>query len=161
MIVSISVGLAVASALSLVALSDSIQSSASAGADERGSDLVVLSRNATDLFESSIAEDRKSALAAIKDVVTAEGEIMMFAPVDNKRQRLVMGSAADSLFWKKMPLAAGRLPKAGEARAVVLGKDAVSALEKQIGDTITILDEPFKIVGIADYKSALNRSLER
>lgn len=158
-IVSISVGLAVASALSLVALADSIEFSASAGADERGSDLVVLSRNATDLFESSIAEDRRSALVAIKDVVTAEGEIMMFAPVDNKRQRLVMGSAAESQFWKKMPLAAGRLPRPGEARAVVLGKDAVAALGKHIGDAISILDEPFKIVGIADYKSALNRSL--
>jgi putative ABC transport system permease protein len=158
-VVSISVGLAVASALSLVALADSIEFSASTSADERRSDLIVLSRNATDLFESSIAEDRKTALAAIKDVVTAEGEIIMFAPVDNKRHRLVMGSAVDSQFWKKMPLAAGRLPKAGEAHAVVLGKDAASALEKKIGDAVTILDESFKIVGIADYKSALNRSL--
>lgn len=158
-IVSISVGLAVASALSLVALADSIEFSAMAGADERGSDLVVLSRNASDLFESSIGEDRKAALASIKDVAAAEGEIMMFAPVDNRRQRLVMGSAADSLFWKKMPIAAGRLPKPGEARAVVLGKDAAAALQKKAGDAITILDEPFKVVGIADYSSALNRSL--
>jgi putative ABC transport system permease protein len=158
-IVTISVGLAVASALSLVALADSIEFSAMAAADERGSDLVVLSRNATDLFESSIGEDRKSALAAIKDVVAAEGEIMMFAPVDNRRQRLVMGSAADSLFWKRMPIAAGRLPKLSEARAVVLGKDAAMALQKKVGETITILDEAFRIVGIADYRSALNRSL--
>ncbi len=158
-IVSVSVGLAVASALSLVALAESIQYSASAGADERGSDLVVLARNASDLFESSIAEDRKTALASIRDVAAAEGEILMFAPVDNSRQRLVMGSAADSRFWRNMPIAAGRLPKAGEKRVAILGKDAAAALQKKPGDRISILDEAFTVVGVADYKSALNRSM--
>lgn len=120
---------------------------------------MVLSKNASDLFDSSIAEDKRSALASIKGVVAAEGEIMMFAPVDNSRQRLVMGSASDSPFWKAMPILGGRRPKAGEARVVVLGKDAAAALHKKIGDTISILDERFKIIGVAGYESALNRSV--
>ncbi|MEK8091614.1 FtsX-like permease family protein [Methylocystis sp. IM3] len=158
-IVSLSVGLAVASSLSLVALADSIEQGAGEGVEERGADLVVLSRSASDLFESSIAESYRPALAAIKDVVAADGEIIMFAPIDNKRQRLVMGSPEDSVFWKKMPIAQGRRPLPGETGAAVLGQDAAAALNKKVGDRLTILDEPFTVVGVSNYQSALNRSL--
>ncbi len=158
-IVSLSVGLAVASSLSLVALADSIEQGAGEGVEERGADLVVLSRSASDLFESSIAESYRSALASIKDVVAADGEIIMFSPIDNRRQRLVMGSPEDSVFWKKMPIAQGRRPNPGETNAVVLGQDAAAALHKKIGDKLSILDEPFTVVGVANYQSALNRSL--
>lgn len=158
-IVSLSVGLAVASALSLVALADSIEHGAGKGVEERGADLVVLSRSASDLFESSIAESYRPALASIKDVIAADGEIIMFAPIDNKRQRLVMGSPEDSVFWKKMPISQGRRPNPGEAGAVVLGQDAAAALRKKVGDKLGILDETFIVVGVANYQSTLNRSL--
>jgi putative ABC transport system permease protein len=158
-IVAVSVGLAVASALSLVALSRTIEASAGEGADERGSDLVVLSRNATDLFGGSIPEARRAAFAAIKDVDAADGELVMFAPMDKSRQRLVVGSPADGFAWKKMPLVAGRIPKADEFRAVVLGKECAAALRKNVGDKIDIMDSIFTVVGVADYQSALNQSM--
>ncbi len=158
-VVSLSVGLAVASALSLVALADSIAQGAGEGAEERGSDLVVVSKNASDLFESSILEDYRPALASIKGVAAADGELILFAPIDNKRQRLVMASPEDSYFWSKMPVREGRRPLRGELSAIVLGQDAATALHKKIGDKLSVFDETFTVVGIADYRSALNRSL--
>jgi putative ABC transport system permease protein len=158
-IVSVSVGLAVASALSLVALARSIETSASEGAYERGSDLVVMSRNASDFFDSSIAEDLKNSLASIKDVVSADGELILFAPVNDARQRLVVGSAVDSQFWKKMPLSAGRTPKPDEPKAVVLGQESARILNTRVGEKVNILDDSLTVVGIANYQSTLNRSM--
>jgi putative ABC transport system permease protein len=42
---------------------------------------------------------------------------------------------------------------------VVLGSGAAETLHKDIGDNIEILDARFSVVGIANYRSALNRSM--
>jgi putative ABC transport system permease protein len=157
-IVSISVGLAVASALSLVALADSIEHGSSEGADERGGDMIVLSRDASDLFSSFIPEDKKDRLGSIQGVGAVTGELVMFAPIDN-RQKLVTGWEADSFFWKPMPLSSGHIPGEDEHGVVVLGAETAEAMRKNVGDKVNILDEYFTVVGIANYQSAINRSM--
>jgi putative ABC transport system permease protein len=158
-IVSVSVGLAVASALSLVALADSIEHGAGEGADERGADLIILSRNASDFFSSFIPEDTKDRLSLIQGVEAVTGELVMFAPIDNDRQKLVAGWAADSFLWKRMPMSSGHIPRADERWAVVLGSQSAEALHKNIGDKLDILDQYFTVVGITNYQSAINRSM--
>jgi putative ABC transport system permease protein len=158
-IVTVSVGLAVASALSLVALADSITRSVGEGADERGADLTVLSRNASDIFSGFIPEDVKDKLLVIDGVQAVTGELVMYAPIDHDQQKVLTGWAADSFFWKRMPISRGHLPGPREYRVVVLGSGAADALHKDIGDPLDILDARFIIVGIANYQSALNRSM--
>ena len=158
-IVSLSVGLAVASALSLVALADSIKRSVGEGADERGADLTVLSRNASDIFSGFIAEDMKDKLSLIHGIQAVTGELVMYAPIDHDQQKVLTGWAADSFFWKRMPISNGHLPELHEHRVVVLGSGAAEALHKDIGDNLDILDARFSVVGIANYQSALNRSM--
>jgi putative ABC transport system permease protein len=158
-IVSLSVGLAVASALSLVALADSIKRSVGEGADERGADLTVLSRNASDIFSGFIAEDMKDKLSLIHGIQAVTGELVMYAPIDHDQQKVLTGWAADSFFWQRMPISNGHLPGLHEYRVVVLGSGAAEALHKDIGDNLDILDVRFSVVGIANYQSALNRSM--
>ena len=158
-IVSVSVGLAVASALSLFALADSIKRSVGEGADERGADLTILSRNASDIFSGFIPEDFKDTLSQIHGVQAVTGELIMYAPIDHDQQKVLTGWAPDSFFWKRMPIGHGRPPGLYEHRVVVLGSGAAEALHKDIGDTLDILDARFKIIGIARYQSALNRSM--
>lgn len=158
-IVSVSVGLAVASALSLVALSDSIERGSSEGMDERGADLVVLSRNASDVFSSFIPEDQKGKLVAIPGVEAVSGELVMFAPIDKDKQKLVTALESESFFWKRMPMASGRVPRADERRAVVLGAESSETLHKGVGDKINIYDADFTVVGISKYQSSINRSM--
>ncbi len=158
-VVSISVGLAVASALSLVALADSIKRSVGEGADERGADLTVLSRNASDIFSGFIGEDIQDKLSLVPGVQAVTGELVMYAPIDHDQQKVLTGWAADSFFWKLMPISSGHLPGLHERRVVVLGSGAAEALQKGIGDDLDILDARFKVVGIANYQSALNRSM--
>lgn len=158
-IVSISVGLAVASALSLVALSNSVERGSGEGMDERGGDLVVISRNASDIFSSFVAEDKESKIAAIPGVAEVSGELAMFAPVDKDQQKLVTALSANSYFWTRMPMAKGRAPTATDRRVVVLGVDSSEALHKTVGDTINVYDENFTVIGVTKYQSAINRSM--
>jgi hypothetical protein len=71
-IVALSVGLAVASALSLVALSNSIEKSTHESADERGADLTVSQRDAPDIF-SGFGEIR-----GVTDPAPCDGSIRRF-----------------------------------------------------------------------------------
>lgn len=158
-VVSVSVGLAVASALSLVALAKSVERGVGESADERGADLTVLSRNASDLFSGFVPEDTKDRIAAIKGVIAVTGELVAYAPVDHDQQKIVTGWAEDSFFWQRMPVSSGRIPRPSERQVVVLGSGCAETLHKTIGDDLDILDSRFRIVGIAAYQSALNRSM--
>ena len=158
-VVSISVGLAVASALNLVTLADSIGRNTGEGADERGANMLVLSRNASDLFSSFIPEDTKQKLAAIAGVGAVSAELVMYAPIESERQSLVTGWAADSFLWNQMPMKAGRTARPDEHRVAVLGAGPAETLHKKIGDRLNIFDADFTIVGVTNYLSALNRSM--
>jgi putative ABC transport system permease protein len=158
-IVAISVGLAVASVLSLLALSDSAQTSAQAGVGERGADLTVAQQNASDIFSGFIPESVGPRIAKVAGVASVAGELASFVSVDHDRQWLAVGWSDDSFFWKTLPIAAGRAPDPGARRIAVLGPSAANALKKTVGDTVNILDAEFRVVAISGYSSALNRSL--
>jgi len=158
-IVSVSVGLAVASSLSLLALADSVSRSVGEGADERGADLTVLSRNASDIFSGFIADEVQDKLKLLDGVQAVSGELVMYAPVDHEQQKVITGWADDSFFWKRMPIGAGHIPGLRERQAVVLGAGAAEALHKGAGDMLDSLDARFSFAGIANYQSALNRSM--
>ena len=158
LVVSASVGLALASSLSLVTLADSVGRNAGESADERGADMLVMSRNATDVFSSLISQDAGARLVSLEGIATASGELIMLAPIDRDRQNLITGWPADSFFWRDMPLVSGRVPRPGE-RAMVLGEGTAETLHTKVGDRFTIFDETFTVVGVAGYRSAINRSM--
>jgi len=158
-LVSLSVGLAVASALSLISLAAGIENSVREGVDERNADLTVLRRNASDIFSGFITDDLVGQIARMPGVAAVAGDLIMFAPVDREQQKLVVGGQPDGFIWKSMPLIAGAMPPAGASRYAVLGAGAAEVLHKTVGDELTILDEPFRVVAIAGYQSALDRSM--
>lgn len=158
LIVALSVGLAVGSALALLALADSAENGAREGVDERGADFTVFQRDAPDIFSGFMPDDMPARIGALPGVAGVAGEYLTFAPVDQNVQRLILGWPPDSTFWKGMPIVAGRAPGPGERGAAVLGIGAAEALGKSVGDRLDIMDAPFTVVGIAGYGSALNRS---
>lgn len=158
-IVAASVGLAVASALSLVALANSIGTSAGESADERGADLIVMSSKSTDIFSSLMPGRMAKTLAGIAGVRSAEGELVMFVPVGADRQNLASGWDARSALWRNMPMQEGRVPRADEADAIVLGAGAARVLGRTVGDRVEIFGRMFRVSGIAAYRSAINRSM--
>src|SRR2546430_12868995 len=106
------IGLAVGSALALIALSRSIQDSTREGMDEIGDDLVVMQKGASDVFGGLIPEQTVERVAAVPGGARVAGELIMFMPGDSGGSMLLLGLPATSSLLKKGPLREGRLPAA-------------------------------------------------
>ena len=126
-------GLAVATALALLALSQGIERSTTDSARERGADLSVTQRDASDIFSGFVDARLEPAIAAIPGVKGVGGELVMFAPVDGEYQFLAVGMADTSYFWPAMPVAEGRKPDKGERHVVMIGESVAKALGKRSG----------------------------
>jgi putative ABC transport system permease protein len=110
------VGLAVGSALALIALSRSIKDSTQEGMNEMGDDLVVMQKGASDIFGGFIPEQMVARIAAIPGVVRVSG-------------------------------------------VAVLGEAAAASLGKKLGDELELLGQGFRVIGIANYTTIVNRGI--
>src|SRR6516165_5393831 len=141
------IGLAVGSALALIALSRSIQDSTREGMDEIGDDLVVMQKGSSDIFGGFIPEETVDRIAALPGIVRVSGELVTFAPSGSANNVLTLGWPDASYLWKKGPLREGRVPAAGERRVAVLDDD------------LELIGQTFRVVGIAAYTTTVNRGL--
>jgi len=151
------IALAVGSALALIALSRSIQETTRDGMDEIGDDLAVTQRGASDIFGGFLPDDLEARVGKVAGVVRASGELFMFAPSERNRQVLTVAWPETSYLWKNVPIREGRVPNPGERHVAVLGDAAAEALNKKIGDSVEILGDQLTVIGIANYKSLINR----
>jgi putative ABC transport system permease protein len=153
------VALAVGSALALIGLSRSIQNSMRDGMDEIGDDLVVMQKNASDIFGGFIPEQTVERIAMIPGVARVAGELVTFAPSGLDKSVLTLGWPDTSFLWKTIPLREGRVPTVGERHVAVVGDTAAASLGKKVGDELELIGETYRIVGIAGYTASVNRGL--
>jgi len=153
------IGLAVGGALALIALSHSIQDSSREAINELGDDFVVTQKGASDIFGGFIPEATIKRVAAIPGVARASGELFMFAPSTDQRSVLTLGWPDASYLWKTVPLREGRLPGPGERHVAVLGDTAAASLGKKLDDELTLIGENFRVIGISNYTTVINRGL--
>jgi len=153
------IGLAVGSAIALIALSRSIQDSTREGIEEMGDDLVVMQKGASDIFGGFIREQTVERFAKIPGVARVSGELVAFTPSGSVNSVRVLGWPDASYLWKKVPLREGRVPAAGERHVAVLGDTAAASLGKKLDDELNLIGETFRIIGIASYTTIANRGL--
>jgi putative ABC transport system permease protein len=152
------VALAVGSFITLYGLSRSVRDNVQQSFEERGTDLTVRRRGIAEPFGGTMPQTLTQKIAEIPGVASVSGQMMSFAATDNDDHVIAFGWAADSFYWPEVPLLKGRLPRSGEQRVAVLGKDIAHTLNKNVGDDITLLDEKFHIIGITNYGSIINRN---
>ena len=140
-------------ALALLALSAGIQSAARQGVSERGADLTVSQRDASDVFSGFIDEALEPRVRAIAGVAGVAGELAMFAPIDGDNEFLVFGWSPVSYFWKDVPVAGGKLPAPTERGFVLLGENVAKALGKKAGDTISMFDKTIPVAAVTNYQA--------
>src|SRR5260370_12022045 len=153
------IGLAVGSALALIALSRSIQDSTREGMDEIGDDLVVMQKGSSDIFGGFIPEETVDRIAALPGIVRVSGELVTFAPSGFANNVLTLGWPDASYLWKKVPLREGRVPAAGERRVAGLADTAAASLSNTLDDDLELIGQTFRVVGIAAYTTTVNRGL--
>ena len=152
------IALAVAGFVALTGLTAGVQHSFSSGIDENGADVVVSQRSAFNLVSSTVPTSLGPALAAVPNVAAVSGILLNITTADEAANIVMAGWPSDSFLWRDMPLVAGRLPVAGDAWPVILGKSIASALDKKVGDTVELQFQPYTIVGISAFSSMLNQN---
>lgn len=150
---------AVGSFIVLIGLSRGMDGAVTSAFDERGTHLTVMQRGAVDYFNSALPETLAPTLRGLPGVAEVSGEMGAFAPIDGDTHVLLAGWQEGAWLWARVPLREGRRPNPGEARAVVVGEGVVEALNRRVGDSITLYNESFRIVGITSFGSVVNRGL--
>jgi putative ABC transport system permease protein len=152
------VAFAVGSFITLYGLSRSVHENVTRSFEEHGSDLTVKRRGIAEPFGGTIPEDVIPEIRKIPGVKDVTGQLLTFAATDKGDNVLAAGWSPDSFYWKTAPLKAGRLPYPNENKVALVGSEIARALDKKAGDNITLLGDKFKIVGITDFHSIINRN---
>jgi putative ABC transport system permease protein len=154
----IGVALAVGSFITLYGLSRSVQENVQQSFEERGTDLTVRRRGIAEPFGGNMPEAVVTEIAKIPGVEAVSGQLLSFAATDNDDHVLAFGWGAGSFYWPEVPLLEGRIPRPGERKVALLGKDIAQTLNKHLGDEIVLIGEKFRIIGITNYSSIINRN---
>ncbi|MGD9501317.1 MAG: ABC transporter permease [Methyloceanibacter sp.] len=152
------VALAVGSFITLYGLSRSVGENVQQSFEEREADLTVRRRGVAEPFGGTMPQSTVGEIAKVPGVAAVSGQLLSFAATDNDDHVLAFGWVSDSFFWSTVPLVDGRLPSPGEKRVALIGKDIALALNKHVGDDITLLGDKFRIIGTTNYNSVINRN---
>ena len=152
------VAFAVGSFITLYGLSRSVHENVERSFDEHGTDLTVKRRGIAEPFGGTIPQELIPEIAKIPGVQDVAGQLITFAATDNDDSVLAAGWSPDSFYWANVPLKAGRIPGPGDSKVAMVGSDIARTMGKTVGDDITLLGEKFKIVGLTDYHSVINRN---
>jgi len=156
---TLGIAVAVGGFIALSGLTHGVQNSFASGMQEPGGDLVVSTRASFNLFSSSLPESVGTEIAAVKGVTAVSGVLLNVVQADESSNIVVSGWPIDSSLWKAVHLVQGRLPKDASEAGAVLGQSIAEGMHKKLGDTITLADQPYSVVGIATFSSALNQNI--
>jgi putative ABC transport system permease protein len=151
------IAVAVGGFVALTGLTAGVQHSFSSGIQETGADLVVSQKNTFNVIGSTVPASLGPTLS-VEGVQAVSGVLLNVMTIDEQANIVVAGWPDGSFLWGDVHLTKGRLPKSGE-NAVVLGSSIAGALGKGLGDTVELQYQPYAIVGIADFATALNENI--
>jgi putative ABC transport system permease protein len=116
-----------------------------------GSDFMVAQEGAADLSFSIVPQEDVAALDTYPGVARAEGMLFQFSRVGSNPYFMLIGREARDLATNPPSLVEGTLWGQGATDDVILGKRAADDVHARAGDTITIEDRTFHVVGV--YKT--------
>ena len=148
----VGLSVAVAVVVSLVGLSQSLESSFLALYTRRGADLVVQRRGGTVQLAKGLPlklADRIEKMPGVKEVIRGLMDMVAF-----EKQGLFMvivnGWEADCPVLDRVQITAGRRLQKGDRRRVMLGRILAANLGKRPGDSVELYSQQFEVVGVFD-----------
>jgi putative ABC transport system permease protein len=150
-------GLAVAvgSMIALLGISHNVNTSVEESFQKRGVDLVITAAGKPDQlnsdFSEKFVEDARN-LPGVKELSPATVDLLnLTRDSGSSIPVMVQGWKPDNFGFADMTVQAGRKLEVGDADKVMLGTTLADSLNKTVGDTITILEKPFQVIGV--YRS--------
>ena len=145
-VLGISIGITTVVALGVV--THSFKQSAGEIISLGGADFMVAQEGTADFTFSIVPEEDVATLADEPGVGHAEGVLFHLGRVGSNPFFFLMGRTAEALTTAPPPLVDGGILTPGVGDEVMLGKRASDDLNSHVGDTVTIEDRAFKVVGI-------------
>jgi putative ABC transport system permease protein len=156
-LVGISIG--IAAVVALVGMSRGFETSWTAVMKSRGTDIVVNNLGSA-IVPKAFPAALRDRVAAVPGVAATCALLVEVISVEDADNVIVSGREWGGFSWQNLKIVAGRLPRDGSEKAVVLGKDAAEFLKKKIGDPLQLETEELTVVGIVDGGAMLeNRSV--
>ncbi len=145
-VLGISIGITTVVALGVV--TEGLKASSAELLHLGGADFMVAQEGAADLSFSIVAEDDLRALSQRPDVELVEGILFHIARVGSNPFFFLGGREAAGLAENPPPLRAGAVWGPDATREIILGHRAANDLNVGVGNTVTIEDHAFRVVGI-------------
>lgn len=156
---TVGIAVAVGSLVALLSLANGFGNAWLASLNERQTHLVGVQKGIIEILTSTLSESALGRLRGIDGVANAQGSLLGLVPAEEDYTLLILGWADDDPQWKAVTYVDGKPPAPGDDSGVVLGEVLAEALDKHVGDPITLLYRPFRIVGIARFGNAINNNM--
>lgn len=145
-ILGISIGITTVVALGVI--TDSLKATAGEIINLGGADFMVAQEGAADLSFSIVPEETAAELAERPDVARAEPALFHIVRVGSNPFFVLLGRRPEDVAENPPVLIEGTTLTPGETDEVMLGSRAASNLGAEVGDTVTIEDQEWTVVGI-------------
>jgi putative ABC transport system permease protein len=122
--------------------------------ERRGIDLVVVAAGMPDQLQSNLAEDIGPKIEQIDGVRRVSSGLLEMVNIDRGDSNisiLVNGWRPGGAQLDDLTIVAGRAIRPDDNRAMMLGATLADNLKKGVGDTVTMQDERYDVVGV--YRS--------
>jgi ABC-type antimicrobial peptide transport system permease subunit len=157
-IIGISIG--VAAIVGLGALADGLKAGYDSILTGSKADLILSQPDAVDLTTTSVDEEVANELIAMSEVAAVSGMLQGFVPTENNPFFFIYGYPEDSFILNRFNIIEGgdlgsRQARQAQGKPLLLGASAAEALNKNVGDTLRVIDSVFRVVGIYETGATL------
>ena len=148
------IAVAIGTVVTLRGVSYGFERSFRANFERRGIDLVVVSAGIPDQLRSNLDEDIGTQIERIAGVRRVSSGLLELVDVqrgDSNISILVNGWRPGGAQFDELEIVSGRAIRPEDSRAIMLGVTLAEILQKGVGDTVTMQDERYDVVGV--YRS--------
>jgi putative ABC transport system permease protein len=148
------IAVAIGTVVTLRGVSYGFERSFRANFERRGIDLVVVAAGIPDQLRSNLDEDIGSQIERIEGVRRVSSGLLELVDIERGNSVvsiLVNGWRPDGAQLDDLTIVSGRAIRPEDSRAIMLGATLAEHLNKRVGETVTMQNESYDIVGV--YKS--------
>jgi putative ABC transport system permease protein len=153
------VALAIMAFVALIGLARGLETALRSSLDTRGTDIVLTERGAVDLVSSIVPDLLAEQVAGVEGVAAASPELTRLTALPDGESVPLVAWPPDSYLWSTLEVAEGRLPDPSGRFEVALGTRLAEEMNLKPGDRIILYDQPFRVSGVIESRSMLNRNL--
>ena len=123
-------------------------------------DLILGQQDAIDLSTSTVPDSIGKELVAMPEVSAVSGMLQGFVQAESVPYFFVYGYPKDSFALERFRILHGvgldsPETKKSRGKPALLGASAAEAMDKQVGDTLRMMDKPFRVIGIYETGDTL------